>query len=45
MTEKTKPGIVIERTYKARVEELWELWTTKKACVVCRRTFAPTAYA
>lgn len=30
MTDKTKPGIVIERTYKARVEELWELWTTKE---------------
>jgi uncharacterized protein YndB with AHSA1/START domain len=22
--------VVIERTYRARVEELWELWTTKK---------------
>ena len=30
MTDKTKPGIVIERTYKARVEGLWELWTTKE---------------
>lgn len=26
---KAKP-VVIERTYKARVEELWDLWTTKK---------------
>ncbi|NUQ74370.1 MAG: SRPBCC domain-containing protein [Polyangiaceae bacterium] len=26
----TKKNIVIERTYKARLEELWELWTTKK---------------
>jgi uncharacterized protein YndB with AHSA1/START domain len=24
-----KKNMVIERTYKARVEELWELWTTK----------------
>jgi uncharacterized protein YndB with AHSA1/START domain len=24
-----KKNVVIERTYKARVEELWELWTTK----------------
>jgi uncharacterized protein YndB with AHSA1/START domain len=24
-----KKNLVIERTYKARVEELWELWTTK----------------
>ena len=26
----TRPKIVIERTYQARTEELWELWTTKK---------------
>jgi uncharacterized protein YndB with AHSA1/START domain len=26
----TKPKIVVERTYKARVEELWALWTTKE---------------
>ena len=25
----TKAKIVIERTYRARVEELWSLWTTK----------------
>ena len=25
----TKPKVVIERTYRAEVEELWELWTTK----------------
>lgn len=24
-----KDKIIIERTYRARVEELWELWTTK----------------
>jgi uncharacterized protein YndB with AHSA1/START domain len=30
MSDKAKPGIVIERIYKARVEELWELWTTKE---------------
>jgi uncharacterized protein YndB with AHSA1/START domain len=24
-----RPNVVIERTYRARVEELWELWTTK----------------
>ncbi|WP_224243565.1 SRPBCC family protein [Hyalangium gracile] len=24
-----RKNVVIERTYKARVEELWELWTTK----------------
>jgi uncharacterized protein YndB with AHSA1/START domain len=24
-----KKNVVIERTYKARVEEVWELWTTK----------------
>jgi len=26
----TRPKVVIERTYKASVEELWELWTTKQ---------------
>jgi uncharacterized protein YndB with AHSA1/START domain len=26
----TRPKVVIERTYRARVEELWELWTTKQ---------------
>src|SRR5262249_34419660 len=25
----SRPKVVIERTYRARVEELWELWTTK----------------
>src|SRR5262249_32186518 len=25
-----RPKVVVERTYRARVEELWELWTTKK---------------
>src|SRR4051794_22180538 len=26
----TRPKVVFERTYRAGVEELWELWTTKK---------------
>jgi len=26
----TRPKVVIERTYRARAEELWELWTAKK---------------
>ena len=25
-----RPKVVLERTYRARPEELWELWTTKK---------------
>src|SRR5579885_1399310 len=25
-----RPKIVIERTYRAKVAELWELWTTKE---------------
>jgi uncharacterized protein YndB with AHSA1/START domain len=25
----TQPKVVVERTYRARIEELWELWTTK----------------
>jgi uncharacterized protein YndB with AHSA1/START domain len=25
----TRPKVVIDRTYTAKVEELWELWTTK----------------
>jgi uncharacterized protein YndB with AHSA1/START domain len=33
MSDRTKTAskakVVIERTYRARVEELWELWTTK----------------
>ena len=30
MNDRTRAGIVVERTYRARVEELWELWTTKE---------------
>ena len=26
----TRPKIVLERTYSARVEDLWKLWTTKE---------------
>src|SRR6185503_2247611 len=26
----TRPRVVIERTYRARDEELWRLWTTKE---------------
>lgn len=26
----SRPSVVIERTYRASVEELWELWTTKE---------------
>ena len=26
----SQPKIVLERTYRARVEELWDLWTTKE---------------
>ncbi len=26
----TRPKVVLERTYRARAEELWELWTTRK---------------
>ena len=26
----TRPKVVIERTYRAKVTELWELWTTKQ---------------
>ena len=26
----TKSKVVVERTYRARVDELWELWTTKE---------------
>jgi uncharacterized protein YndB with AHSA1/START domain len=28
-TATVRPKIVVERTYRARVEELWVLWTTK----------------
>jgi uncharacterized protein YndB with AHSA1/START domain len=32
MNESTtkRPNVVVERTYKARIEELWDLWTTKE---------------
>jgi uncharacterized protein YndB with AHSA1/START domain len=30
LAKSTGPKTVIERTYRARVEELWELWTTKE---------------
>jgi uncharacterized protein YndB with AHSA1/START domain len=30
MSDTVKASIVIERTYKAPVEELWDLWTTKQ---------------
>src|SRR5262245_13778297 len=26
----TRPKVVLERTYRARAEELWDLWTTKE---------------
>ena len=26
----SRPKVVVERTYRARVEELWDLWTTKE---------------
>jgi uncharacterized protein YndB with AHSA1/START domain len=26
----TRPKVVFERTYRARAEELWKLWTTKR---------------
>ena len=26
----TRPKVVVERTYRARPEELWDLWTTKE---------------
>jgi uncharacterized protein YndB with AHSA1/START domain len=26
----TRPKVVVERTYRAQVDELWELWTTKE---------------
>lgn len=29
-TAATRPPIVFERTYRASLEELWELWTTKE---------------
>src|SRR5215813_2910692 len=29
-TAAASPKTVLERTYRARVEELWELWTTKE---------------
>lgn len=30
MSDRAEAGIVIERIYEARVEELWDLWTTKE---------------
>ncbi len=30
MTDQSRPKTVVERTYRARPEELWELWTTKE---------------
>lgn len=30
MSEAVQAAVVIERTYKARLEELWALWTTKE---------------
>lgn len=29
-SQTARPKIVIERVYRAKVEELWELWTTKQ---------------
>ena len=29
-TGETRPKVVVERTYRAPVEELWDLWTTKE---------------
>src|SRR5262245_64926276 len=29
-TSAVRPKVVVERAYRARVEELWDLWTTKK---------------
>src|SRR5262245_34782288 len=29
MASAARPKVVIERTYRARARELWELWTTK----------------
>jgi uncharacterized protein YndB with AHSA1/START domain len=28
-TDAPQAKVVIERTYRARIEDLWELWTTK----------------
>ena len=28
-TDEPQAKVVIERTYRAQIEELWELWTTK----------------
>jgi uncharacterized protein YndB with AHSA1/START domain len=30
MSDQTESSLVIERTYKADIEELWALWTTKE---------------
>lgn len=29
-TTNEKQGLIIERTYRARVDEVWDLWTTKE---------------
>src|SRR5438045_6880083 len=29
-TGETRPKVVVERTYRAPVEELWDLWATKE---------------
>ena len=26
----TRPKVIVERTYRARIEEMWDLWTTKE---------------
>jgi uncharacterized protein YndB with AHSA1/START domain len=30
MSDKAKQKLIVERTYRARPEELWALWTTKE---------------
>ncbi|MGV3607984.1 MAG: SRPBCC family protein [Planctomycetaceae bacterium] len=30
MSNSNKPKVVVERTYRTQVQELWELWTTKE---------------
>ena len=30
MSAKRRPHVVVERTYQAKVQELWDLWTTKE---------------
>jgi hypothetical protein len=38
----TRPKVVIECTYRAKVTELWELWTTKEGS---SRGGGPMAFA